>query len=157
VGCFTPATASLLTEVPNSIHNYLLGCLLPLPRRQNARPVRHRPTVQVGKKQLKMTMQSRMLLSMKSARAVLQQFTKDTTRCELWLSSLRLSLTTRTQDTKRTVAIKAVRRDILTAKLFDNLQSEIDILKSLSHRHITKLIDIVVSADCAKNFVIYAH
>lgn len=52
---------------------------------------------------------------------------------------------TSVKDTKVTVAIKAVKRDILNAKLFDNLQSEIDILKSLSHRHITKLLDIVVS------------
>jgi len=52
----------------------------------------------------------------------------------------------RLQETHHQVAIKSVRRDILTAKLFDNLQSEIEILKSLSHRHITKLIDIVVSA-----------
>ncbi|KAF8452741.1 kinase-like domain-containing protein [Boletus edulis BED1] len=47
------------------------------------------------------------------------------------------------EETHQTVAIKSVRRDILTAKLFDNLQSEIEILKSLSHRHITKLINIV--------------
>ncbi|KAG9310154.1 kinase-like protein [Chiua virens] len=47
------------------------------------------------------------------------------------------------QETHQTVAIKSVRREILTAKLLDNLQSEIEILKSLSHRHITKLIDIV--------------
>lgn len=47
------------------------------------------------------------------------------------------------EDTHHQVAIKAVRREILTAKLLDNLQSEIEILKSLSHRHITKLIDIV--------------
>ncbi|EGO01285.1 hypothetical protein SERLA73DRAFT_51420, partial [Serpula lacrymans var. lacrymans S7.3] len=47
------------------------------------------------------------------------------------------------EETHHQVAIKSVRRDILTAKLLDNLQSEIDILKSLSHRHITKLIDIV--------------
>ncbi|OAX32115.1 Pkinase-domain-containing protein [Rhizopogon vinicolor AM-OR11-026] len=47
------------------------------------------------------------------------------------------------EDTHHQVAIKVVRRDILTAKLLDNLQSEIEILKSLSHRHITKLIDIV--------------
>ncbi|KAH0831348.1 kinase-like protein [Lanmaoa asiatica] len=47
------------------------------------------------------------------------------------------------EDTHHTVAIKSVRRDILTSKLLDNLQSEIEILKSLSHRHITKLIDIV--------------
>lgn len=47
------------------------------------------------------------------------------------------------EETGRQVAIKTVKRDILTAKLFDNLQSEIQILKSLSHRHITRLIDIV--------------
>ncbi|KAG6840395.1 hypothetical protein C0991_006990 [Blastosporella zonata] len=45
--------------------------------------------------------------------------------------------------TRQQVAIKTVKRDNLTAKLFDNLQSEIQILKSLSHRHITRLIDIV--------------
>jgi len=48
------------------------------------------------------------------------------------------------QETRRQVALKAVKRDKLSAKLFDNLQSEIQILKSLSHRHITRLIDIVV-------------
>ena len=48
------------------------------------------------------------------------------------------------KETHHQVAIKVVRKDILTAKLLDNLQSEIEILKSLSHRHITKLIDIVV-------------
>ncbi|KAH7883091.1 kinase-like protein [Phlebopus sp. FC_14] len=47
------------------------------------------------------------------------------------------------EETHHQVAIKSVRRDILTAKLLDNLQSEIEILKTLSHRHITKLIDIV--------------
>ncbi|KAK2463328.1 hypothetical protein APHAL10511_004639 [Amanita phalloides] len=47
------------------------------------------------------------------------------------------------EETRKHVAVKTVKRDILTAKLFDNLQSEIQILKSLSHRHITKLIDIV--------------
>lgn len=41
------------------------------------------------------------------------------------------------------MAVKAVKRDKLSAKLFDNLQSEIEILKSLSHRHITRLLDIV--------------
>ncbi|KAG5635946.1 hypothetical protein H0H81_009595 [Sphagnurus paluster] len=49
------------------------------------------------------------------------------------------------EETRLQVAIKTVKRDNLTAKLFDNLQSEIQILKSLSHRHITRLIDIVVS------------
>ncbi|KAF8893084.1 other/ULK/ULK protein kinase [Infundibulicybe gibba] len=47
------------------------------------------------------------------------------------------------EETHHQVAIKTVKRDKLSAKLFDNLQSEIQILKSLSHRHITKLIDIV--------------
>ncbi|KAF8064901.1 other/ULK/ULK protein kinase [Lyophyllum atratum] len=47
------------------------------------------------------------------------------------------------EETRLQVAIKTVKRDNLTAKLFDNLQSEIQILKSLSHRHITRLIDIV--------------
>ncbi|KAI0265342.1 kinase-like protein [Gloeopeniophorella convolvens] len=46
-------------------------------------------------------------------------------------------------DTRQEVAIKTVSRSGLSTKLFENLQSEIDILKSLSHRHITKLIDIV--------------
>jgi hypothetical protein len=48
------------------------------------------------------------------------------------------------QDTNQQVAIKTVVTDKLSSKLFDNLQSEIQILKSLSHRHITRLIDIVV-------------
>ncbi|KDR76950.1 hypothetical protein GALMADRAFT_246094 [Galerina marginata CBS 339.88] len=47
------------------------------------------------------------------------------------------------EETRHIVAIKAVKRDNLSTKLFENLQSEIQILKSLSHRHITKLIDIV--------------
>ena len=55
-----------------------------------------------------------------------------------------LTYSNRTQDTRQQVAIKAVKRDGLNSKLFENLQSEIQILKSLSHRHITKLIDIVV-------------
>ena len=42
------------------------------------------------------------------------------------------------------MAIKTVSRSSLSTKLVENLQSEIDILKSLSHRHITKLIDIIV-------------
>ncbi|KAJ7824760.1 kinase-like domain-containing protein [Mycena olivaceomarginata] len=46
------------------------------------------------------------------------------------------------EDNHQSVAIKTVLRQKLSAKLFENLQSEIQILKSLSHRHITKLIDI---------------
>ncbi|KAF8337034.1 kinase-like domain-containing protein [Cantharellus anzutake] len=41
------------------------------------------------------------------------------------------------------VAIKTVSKAILTAKLLDNLESEITILKSLNHRNITALKDIV--------------
>ena len=81
------------------------------------------------------------------AREALQPCTRDTTK---YVPGYRLfwflgsgSIGAR-QETHYTVAIKSVRRDILTAKLLDNLQSEIEILKSLSHRHITKLIDIVV-------------
>jgi serine/threonine protein kinase len=61
----------------------------------------------------------------------------------------------RRQQTRRQVAIKTVKRDILTAKLFDNLQSEIQILKSLSHRHITRLHDIVVRVSAS--FFVEAH
>ncbi|KIY72243.1 kinase-like protein [Cylindrobasidium torrendii FP15055 ss-10] len=49
------------------------------------------------------------------------------------------------EDTNVQVAIKTVRRDNLSAKLFENLQSEIQILKTLSHRHITRLTDIIRS------------
>lgn len=48
------------------------------------------------------------------------------------------------QQTRLEVAIKTVNRSNLTQKLFENLQGEIEILKGLSHRHITKLLDIVV-------------
>ena len=48
------------------------------------------------------------------------------------------------QETHKQVAIKTVSRSKLTTKLFENLQSEIEILKALSHRHITRLLDIVV-------------
>ncbi|TFY79857.1 hypothetical protein EWM64_g4154 [Hericium alpestre] len=47
------------------------------------------------------------------------------------------------EGTRQEVAIKTVSRLNLSPKLFENLQSEIDILKSMSHRHITKLIDII--------------
>ncbi|KAL1729588.1 kinase-like domain-containing protein [Schizophyllum commune] len=48
------------------------------------------------------------------------------------------------EDTHKQVAIKTVKRETLgTGKLLDNLQLEIDILKSLSHRHITRLLDII--------------
>ncbi|KAH9912111.1 Pkinase-domain-containing protein [Fomitopsis serialis] len=47
------------------------------------------------------------------------------------------------EQTHRQVAIKTVSRAGLSPKLFDNLQGEIEILKALSHRHITRLLDIV--------------
>ncbi|KAH9997071.1 kinase-like protein [Russula vinacea] len=47
------------------------------------------------------------------------------------------------EESRHEVAIKTVSRSGLSTKLVENLQSEIDILKSLSHRHITRLIDIV--------------
>ncbi|KAH9947772.1 kinase-like protein [Amylocystis lapponica] len=46
-------------------------------------------------------------------------------------------------ETHLPVAIKTVNRSGLTTKLFENLQGEIEILKALSHRHITRLLDIV--------------
>ncbi|THH28631.1 hypothetical protein EUX98_g5553 [Antrodiella citrinella] len=49
------------------------------------------------------------------------------------------------EQTHDEVAIKTVNRSGLTQKLFENLQGEIEILKALSHRHITKLLDIVQS------------
>ncbi|SJL10777.1 uncharacterized protein ARMOST_14171 [Armillaria ostoyae] len=49
------------------------------------------------------------------------------------------------KETHVPVAIKAVKRDNLSAKLFDNLQSEIQILKSFSHWHIMRLTNIVHS------------
>ena len=49
------------------------------------------------------------------------------------------------KQTRRQVAIKTVSRAGLSPKLFDNLRGEIEILKALSHRHITRLLEIVVS------------
>ncbi|KAG9127580.1 Serine/threonine-protein kinase [Ceratobasidium sp. 392] len=48
------------------------------------------------------------------------------------------------KETRRVVAIKTISRSILTTKLLDNLESEINILKSLKNRHITELTDIIV-------------
>jgi serine/threonine-protein kinase ULK2 len=48
------------------------------------------------------------------------------------------------QETHVPVAIKTVNRNGLSQKLFENLRGEIDILKTLSHRHITRLLDLVV-------------
>lgn len=46
------------------------------------------------------------------------------------------------------MAIKTVNRNGLSQKLFENLRGEIEILKNLSHRHITRLLDLVVSYPC---------
>ena len=43
------------------------------------------------------------------------------------------------------VAIKTVDQNGLSPKLFDNLQGDIDILKSLSQRHIARLLEVTVS------------
>ncbi|KAJ7507059.1 hypothetical protein B0H11DRAFT_190034 [Mycena galericulata] len=47
------------------------------------------------------------------------------------------------EDAHNPVAIKTVSREKLSPKLLANLQSEIHILKSLAHRHVTTLIDFV--------------
>ncbi|KAI0342521.1 Pkinase-domain-containing protein [Trametopsis cervina] len=47
------------------------------------------------------------------------------------------------EETHIPVAIKTVYRGSLSQKLFENLRGEIDILKALSHRHITRLLDLV--------------
>jgi serine/threonine-protein kinase ULK2 len=48
------------------------------------------------------------------------------------------------QQTRKAVAIKTISRAILTHKLLENLESEINILKALNYKHITELKDIVV-------------
>ncbi|EJD51820.1 kinase-like protein [Auricularia subglabra TFB-10046 SS5] len=45
--------------------------------------------------------------------------------------------------TRDQYAIKTVSRKILTAKLLENLQSEIKILKALNHKHVTRLVEII--------------
>ncbi|EKM57100.1 uncharacterized protein PHACADRAFT_172785 [Phanerochaete carnosa HHB-10118-sp] len=47
------------------------------------------------------------------------------------------------EETNQAVAVKTVNRSGLSHKLLENLQGEIDILKALHHRHITRLLDIV--------------
>lgn len=51
----------------------------------------------------------------------------------------------REQDTHAPVAIKAVVRSKLTAKLLENLESEISILKRIVHHNIVELKDCLVS------------
>jgi hypothetical protein len=53
---------------------------------------------------------------------------------------------TPSQKSKTPVAIKAVSRQKLTSKLLDNLESEINILKAISHRNIVALTDCFVSS-----------
>ena len=50
-----------------------------------------------------------------------------------------------TQKTRDPIAIKAVSRQKLTTKLLENLESEINILKVVSHRNIVSLEDCFVS------------
>ena len=52
----------------------------------------------------------------------------------------------RTQKTRAPIAIKAVSRQKLTTKLLENLESEINILKVISHRNVVSLEDCFVSA-----------
>ncbi|KAH7106852.1 kinase-like protein [Auriculariales sp. MPI-PUGE-AT-0066] len=47
------------------------------------------------------------------------------------------------QENKLVVAVKTVSRHVLTPKLLDNLQTEIHILKSCNHKHITRLVEII--------------
>ncbi|KAG8689899.1 Serine/threonine-protein kinase ulk2 [Ceratobasidium sp. 423] len=49
------------------------------------------------------------------------------------------------KETHRAVAIKTVSRSILTLKLMDRLEAEVNILKTLKHRHIVELTDLVIS------------
>lgn len=61
------------------------------------------------------------------------------------------------QETRQAVAIKTVNRNGLSQKLFENLRGEIDILKALSHRHITRLLDLVVRISCSYHLKKYPH
>lgn len=49
------------------------------------------------------------------------------------------------QKSREPIAIKAVSRQKLTTKLLENLESEINILKAISHPNITALEDCFVS------------
>lgn len=51
----------------------------------------------------------------------------------------------RPQDTGSLVAVKSVIRSKLTSKLLENLESEISILKRITHRNIVELKDCLVS------------
>ena len=95
-----------------------------------------------------------MSLSTRLAKAASLLFIWATTR---WVfSSISLPFTTihqwshGAQENHQQVAIKTVVTDQLSSKLFENLRSEIEILKSLSHRHVTRLIDIVVSSSLGR-------
>ncbi|KZV91364.1 kinase-like protein [Exidia glandulosa HHB12029] len=46
-------------------------------------------------------------------------------------------------ETREQVAVKTVSRKLLSAKLLENLQTEIKILKRLNHKHITRLVQII--------------
>lgn len=49
------------------------------------------------------------------------------------------------QDTHALVAVKSVIRSKLTTKLLENLESEISILKRITHRNIVELKDCLAS------------
>lgn len=49
------------------------------------------------------------------------------------------------QSSAKKIAIKVVSRQKLTTKLLENLESEINILKSIHHRNIVALLDCFVS------------
>jgi serine/threonine-protein kinase ULK/ATG1 len=48
------------------------------------------------------------------------------------------------QTTRAPIAIKAVARQKLTPKLLENLEGEINILKTISHPHVVELEDCIV-------------
>lgn len=62
----------------------------------------------------------------------------------LFRGDWQLTQFTRMQDTNAPVAIKAVIRSKLTTKLLENLESEISILKRITHRNIVELKDCLV-------------
>lgn len=61
------------------------------------------------------------------------------------------------QDTNALVAIKAVIRSKLTTKLLENLESEISILKRITHRNIVELKDCLVGPSLPASFSAHAE
>ena len=77
---------------------------------------------------------------MKSGEAALQRFTRVT---DTYVYS---DITADRQKTHHPCAIKVVSRQKLTAKLLENLEGEINILKAITHPHIVSLEDCFVSS-----------